>query len=406
MPALLKDMNVMLACLVVTVPLFVFFVIRPWLSIRTAPRPGVKEWQEIAKRIQRLTADDIVDTRWSEPSKSALQLVLRTATPGAGRLENVPFALDTVHAPFGRAESEYRALSSQSIVLGLLGTVVTFTLLFASNPYETSAAADATGKLLAKLSTVYLVNAIALFFGACFAYQYRRIRDEGDTVVAIAQSAFARLHDDVERSSGPLIATALERGESQSHLYPKQLFEEHFRGLGALLGEVRGVGEALRTLVNRMVDQTGGERETVRAAVRENAATVERLTERLDEGFKLLAQPFLQGIPAMDSLAVSAEAIRESTREALSQFAAVIDQFRESAERIERLAAGLPPQPPPEPRTVAAAGRPKKTAGSALHASLGGSPAGGGVPPPEEWSDEVAALRGKELLSKRRSAAP
>ncbi len=334
----LKDANVWVVCLVCTVPFLVVFVLHPWWKISRTPRPTIGEWNDIAGKIGKLTADDIEDNRWSEKSKAALKLVLRTE-PGAGRLSNVPLALDILQAPFDHADGEYRALSSQSIVLGLFGTVITFALLFLSgiNSVEVKS-------LLAKLSTVYVVNAVALTLGAIFFNKHRRIRGEGEKVLWLAQSALARLKDATDSNLAPEIAAALDRSATQFQAYSRQLFDDHFRSIGSLLGEVRGVGETLRSLVNQMLEQAGHERESIRATVRENAASLERLTGRLDEGFKLLAQPFLQGIPAIDALAKNALVFEQGARSAFTQLSEASAQLRSSAERLEQTAALLPGQ--------------------------------------------------------------
>jgi phage-related protein len=76
-----------------------------------------------------------------------------------------------------------------------------------------------------------------------------------------------------------------------------------------------------------------------------NAAAIEALTQRLDAGFQLLAQPFLQGIPSMEVLARASEALKKTAEEvAQADIVQLTTRLDLAVTRLDRVLDDLPPR--------------------------------------------------------------
>ncbi len=323
------------AIFLVALTVWVFAVVVPALRLSRAWLPHESEWESVRADIRELTRDDVPNESYHETTKQALQLVL-TGVPGFGRLGQVPLALDVIVAPTDSMSRTLRSLSAQSIVLGLAGTVVTFATLFGTQEFEPGPdAKNAVASVLQHLSVIYILNSVAIVTSFSLYHWAWVTKRRGEDAATAAGRAFAELQEGGAFAIAPELASALERTAREFREFAEILFNGQFSKIEMLLGQVAGLGSGIQALVRETVAQNGRDQGILQAQLREHSTSLERITERLDSGFKLLAQPFIQGIPAMQALDEAAQGLKRAT-DALSvaQLPAVAEQLRTSTRAL------------------------------------------------------------------------
>jgi hypothetical protein len=318
----------------------------PVFELRALRLPRLSEWARVRDDIAALTRDDIEATSYSPVTKQALQLVLARKA-GYGRLANIPLALDHIQAAAESLAKAYRALGSQAVVIGLLGTVLTFFLFFSSTDARAAAATADSGRAIdavfTHLKPIYGINGIAIFVAIWFFNLSARARRVGDAACLAAAHAFHSLEESGQSDLAPELVNALEATAGQFQAFSQRLFEDQFAKIESLLGEVQVLGTGLRSLVEETVARSSKDEEVYQALLRQSSATVDALTARLDAGFQLLAQPFLQGIPAMQALAESSAALKSVTQEVLqANIVQLTTQLKLAVTQLDRATRDLP----------------------------------------------------------------
>lgn len=314
----------------------------PLYRVKQIRLPRVPEWKDLQERICDLTRDDVEATAYSELTKQALVIVL-TGRRGYGRLSQVPLALDHIQGAAESLARTFRMLGSQAVVIGLLGTVVTFYTFFGTGEVSGGDGAVVMSTVFGLLRPIYLVNGIALAVAiVLFALGLRASR-RGDDACLAAAEAFHRLAESGQSDLAPELVKALEVTAGQFQAFSQQLFQDQFSKIESLLGEVQALGTGLRALVEQIVARSSNEQEVYQALLRQNSATVDALTARLDTGFQLLAQPFLEGIPAMQALAESSRELRIVTDQVVqANIVQLSTQLKVTINQLERATKDLP----------------------------------------------------------------
>ena len=331
---------------IITGVILFFGVLRPAWRMRGISLPSEAEWTEVAERIVEIRRDFVDEDTFHPTTKQALKLMLGRE-PGYGRLTYLPLALDTIQGSADFVARTYRALSSQAIIVGLLGTVATFFTLFLSENLARqgtpAAAQEVAQRVLAHLTIIYLVNAVAIGIASWLYHLSWKAKHAGELAALAASSAFSRLAEGGEASLAPELAAALDRSAEQFRGFSESLFNGQFQRLESLLGQIEGLGKAMRELVREVVAQNQRDQGVFQAQLRETSTSIERVTQRMDEGFKLLAQPFLQGIPAMQSLAESADGLKSAADSVLKANVVVTTtQLKIAASALDRTVKEMP----------------------------------------------------------------
>jgi hypothetical protein len=303
-----------LVIIIVTLLVWALWVLRPAIQVFRSWLPNEDEWMRVRGEIKSLQRDLVDETEYHSNTKQALKLVL-TREAGYGRVAYVPLALDVIQAPADQVSRTCRALSAQSIVLGLVGTVLTFAFLFGSHQLATGnttapIAQTIAMKVLEHLSGIYFINTFAIIAGFVLYHRGWVSKQRGDRAGLAATEAFAELTEGGDASLAPELAAALERTAQEFRRFSESLFNDQFAKIERLLGQVKGLGDGIRELVKETVAQNKKDQGVLQAQLRENSTAVERVTQRLDDGFKLLAQPFIQGIPAMQTVSEASEQLK------------------------------------------------------------------------------------------------
>ncbi|BCS31404.1 hypothetical protein TBR22_A06050 [Luteitalea sp. TBR-22] len=300
--------------------------------------PTATEWAGISERITSLSKDVVDVSDYSENARRALDLVL-TNEPGYGRLAAIPQAMELLIEPVEAAARLLRTASSQVVMIGLLGTVLIFAITFQSADVSDPAA------LLTHLKFIYWVNAVGLFVSVLLLLASMRARAAGEHAVRIAGKALHLLQDSGSSNLAPELVKALEVSASQFQQFSQQLFNDQFAKIQTLLGSVQGVGTSLHALVDQVVVKAADERTAFEATSRQHVVAIEALTQRLDQGFQLLATPFLEGIPAMHGLTQAAQALQKSSDDVMkANVAQAVAQLKVATQGLNRILEGLPQQ--------------------------------------------------------------
>jgi hypothetical protein len=314
--------------------------------VRRIALPDEREWQRIKEHIKNLHRDLVDDADYSETTKQALKLVL-TREPGYSRAGYLSLALDVIQAPADYIARTAKALSAQSIVVGLCGTVVTFAALF-SRELAVAHANAATAQNLAAsvvehLRLIYLINAFAIGVALVLYHVGWWAKHRGERACFAASAAFAETIEGTDASLAPELAAALDRSAAEFRRFSETLFTDQFSKIERLLGQVKVLGDGIKELVKETVAQNKRDEGVLQAQLRENSTAIERITQRLDEGFKLLAQPFIQGIPAMETVTEAAGQLKEAVDKfAAADITSAMRQMASAAAVFEHATTELP----------------------------------------------------------------
>lgn len=344
------DSPVDIVILAGTVLLWIFFVGWPWLRLRREiVRPSVKEWGEVKKEIGKLNrATALGKKEWSEATRQALGVVL-TDEPGTGRLANAPIAAEIVASQGEGQARALRALSTLSILCGLVGTAATFCAAFL--PTLLGSAVDARG-IVSHLGLIYCVNAVAILLGACLFSAHRKLRQDAERAAAQAMRIISALEDSDTTEEDDRLAAVLERVYEKFGEWSSESVEAQTRKFDEVVEEVRGLAGGIRELAQEIVALNNNADGTTLAAIHEVGGTVESLADRMNQGLEALAQPFLQGVPAFegmtrvsDELVQLSEALRsDALRDAVDGLAQSSERTHAAVERLGTVAEAIPEQ--------------------------------------------------------------
>ena len=288
--------------------LLLIVVVGPALRLRrSTPLPNVSEWRELRAGITNLTNADLTENRYTEPTRLALTMVLGEHA-GIGRRGSIPQALEVLDDAIHSVSRGYRSLSSQSILVGLLGTVAVFARVFPQLATVSGHGSDYS-ELLAQMGPIYLINAAAVGVSLLLFWRHHEVRQEGDLAIHAATEAFEHLQDSLPDAADPRLIAGLNHVVEELQRQSAKIYEIQIGRVEALVSEVKTLAAGMERLVGALVQQASGGPEQVLGPMRQVQSTVDQLIERLDFGLEALAQPFLQITPAMSSMKSAAKAL-------------------------------------------------------------------------------------------------
>lgn len=347
-----------------------------WMAFRALrmPHGSSGEWTRLRQEtaFQRGTAPYIrtltrvglhadAQTSFSEDTGHALSLVL-TQHPGYGRLALVPQALDEAVAGTERKARALRSVASQAIILGLLGTTLTFALWFFSNESKVGDAkrkqgaavstaavndpgqgTDLVADLMRHLKVIYLVNAVAIAFSLVFFARAHHVRAMEDEISREARRTLGLLEEGAGANLQPDLVAALEESSRRLGGIYHDLFDNQLREVRDLASKLEGLSGVIESLATGVQKASQTDVEALRAVERNHQASLEELTRKLDGGFQLLAQPFLQGIPAIGQLTRAARALEQvADRVVESHVADALEKARAAIDALTVATQNLP----------------------------------------------------------------
>ena len=338
------------AILAGTVLLWIFFVGRPWLRLRREiVRPSVDEWDAVKGQIAKLDrATALSKTTWSEATRQALSVVL-TDEPGQGRLANAPIAAEIVASQGEGQARALRALSTLSILCGLVGTAATFCVAFL--PTLGGGRVDATG-IVSHLGLIYCVNGLAILMGAILFSHHRALRQDAERAGAQAMRVLSALDECETSEEDDRLCLLLDRMCEKFGDWSAEAVEAQTRKFDEVVDEVRGLAGGIRELAKEIVTLNSSADGTTLAAIHEVGGAVESLADRMNQGLESLAQPFLQGVPAFEGMTrVSDELVRlsetlrsDALRDAVDGLAQSSERTQAAVEKLEAVAQSIPDQ--------------------------------------------------------------
>lgn len=328
--------------------LLLFLVVTPlfyWL--RGKRRPTKREWQLLRGRIREMTRANLDDRVFSEPTRSALNLLL-TDRPGYANKNNLPFALQILEESGSHTAASIRSLSTISVFIGLVATAYVFATVLGDLGPLLEKQGDSTGRDLTKvldyLQIVYMVNGFAIFLGLVVFAVSRFVEDYSHDVVRLATGIISQLPDHEESAVDPQLLSALRAVTLQIHNQFREGMgewqERHLGDIRAIVAEVKGLADGIAHSVQVLQARSATDTGSVLAAIRETQASVESSAIRLDRGVgRLLAD----GEPALKALVASAESLKESSEKLQnSGTLEAVASIGESADVLKHLVTALP----------------------------------------------------------------
>lgn len=316
--------------------LLIWLVIKPLLGrMGSKKRPGTKEWQNLHGRIRDLSRQDLENYSLSEPTHSALNMVL-TDRPGVANKHNLPLALQILDDAGAHAASSIRSLSTISVFIGLFGTALVFAQIL---PHM-----DNQSEVLEKMSAVYIVNGFAILL-ALLIYAYSRfIEGQVHEVSCIATNILSQLPDREESDVDPLLLSTLRE---MTHQMQQQFQdgmgkwqEQQLGDIRAITAELRGLADGIRQSVQTLSQHAETDTKAILESIRSTQVSVESSAIRLESGLGKLAA---EGAPAIAALAASAESLGELTRRfEKSGVLGAVNAMKECADDLRKSIAAFP----------------------------------------------------------------
>jgi len=247
-------------------------------------------WLRLRPKIARISLQDIQGL--PEPTRYVLDCVL-TDKIGRGKPQAIPSALEHLAAAFDAPTRFLRSLSYLSVLFGLLGTVTLLALAF----LDVHQISDLKPE---HLRYIYPVNSIAIALATIIYIIYSFYRLKGDRLLLTASQTLGLLQAEVPEEVDPNLVASLERVADKFKEWGQETQLQHEQHANALVREMRGLGEAIREMVNRMIATRRTEEEGIIPLLRTQDEKIELLSERLDERFRDLAKPLLEGLPILE----------------------------------------------------------------------------------------------------------
>jgi biopolymer transport protein ExbB/TolQ len=345
-------MTVQTVIVVATALFLSLLVARPYFQLRKVRTPTPQEWrflqQEVQSqsgsvaRIRLLRREEVFSHpglgQLAEDTRHALGLVLGRDA-GYGRLSFLPIAIDEATASLERLVHTLRVLGSQAVIVGLLGTSVTFFAAFRAVNQDQS---HVVFVVTEHLGSIYFLNALCIGVAILLFDKARRLARVADEVATEARRALSLLEEGAGASLKPDLVAALNESSRQLGTIYRELFDNQLREIAGLASKLQAVSDLIADLAKGVRESARNDVEAVRALEREHQAVAESLLQRLDMGFQLLAQPFLQGIPAIKSLTTSSEALSQVAGDlAGSDLVAAVQRQEAASSELQRVLAEL-----------------------------------------------------------------
>jgi hypothetical protein len=316
--------------------LLILLVIKPFLGwMGSNKRPEAKEWQNLHVRIRDLTRQDLEGLSLTEPTHSALNMVL-TDRPGVANKHNLPIALQILDDAGAHAAASIRSLATISVFIGLFGTALVFAQILPDM--------DNQSNVLEKMSAVYMVNGIAIAL-ALIIYAFSRfIEERVHEVSCIATIILSQLPDRDESDVDPLLLSTLRE---MTHQMQQQFQEgmgkwqeQQLGDIRAITAEIRGLADGIRQSVQTLSQHAETDTKAILESIRSTQVSVESSAIRLESGLGKLAS---DGAPAIAALVASADSLGESTRRFEKSGAlSAVSAMKECADDLRKSIVALP----------------------------------------------------------------
>ncbi len=335
-----------------------FFVLMLGLmlgAMRGKRRPSMSEWKALRGKLGEMSRDDIDGMGLSDPTRSALNIVL-TERKGYANKDNVPFALQILDDAGLHAAATVRSLSTMAVFLGLVVTAWVFSNVLGALANMLSEGGDASGQIIkatqlngvfSHLKIVYEANGGAIFCALIFYAVSRRIEDDARSVSSEATTILNQLPDNVAKDVDPQMYAAMSalttqiREQFQDGMGEWQ--EQQLDDIRQIVAEVRGLADSIKDSVGVLRQSADRDTANVLASIRSTQTSVENSAVRLESSLGQIAE---QGAPALASLAASAASFQVSMDKFRTAGNDMTTSVQGAAERMEsavqKIMGGIP----------------------------------------------------------------
>lgn len=294
-----------------------------WSTWKRRPCETRGEWEIVGEHAARLSSN-VAESKGHLPASDRekisdetwdiLRHVLREA-PGEIDRDEMLDSLDSIRDQGESSASGFQSLASQAVLTTLLATVLMFVLLFWPNAGQQSVNVDALRK---HVPAIYAFNALGLAAALTFMFLARRSRARAEDNARAARVAFREFRPTSDDRDLQRLKPTLDELQKKLEEANRNFVDHLGRRMGDVVSQLDGVKTAVVTLGERFISTTGTNPLNEMAALQAVHADVRRLATSMDEGIRGLAQPFLQGIPAMGKLTAAAEKLDETATALLS----------------------------------------------------------------------------------------
>jgi hypothetical protein len=250
-----------------------------------------RNWRRLKPIIATITLQAVQGL--PNPTRYVLANVL-TERPGMGKINAIPAALSHLASAVDSPVRILRSLSYLSVLVGLFGTVS----LLAITLWGVDQISDLKPE---QLQFIYPINAIAIFVAIIIYILHGISGWYGDRLLLSASETLGGLHADLPDDEGdPHLVRALESVAVKFKEWGEEAYAQHQQQSDALVNEMRGLGEAIREMMDRMIATMKTEEEGIIPLLKTQDEKVELLSQRLDERFRDLAKPLLEARPILE----------------------------------------------------------------------------------------------------------
>jgi len=276
------------------------FALKTWKDYRDLP--DEKDWNNVKRCI------DWEALRQDSPKLRKYLDIVLSDHPGHIRTASAPRALDLFAAEIDHLSFSFRSLSGVAVLCGLGFTAVVLAWSLHSPP---------EGQILDTniLKNLYLPNAICIVLALVLLACHYLLRRSGEKAYLAASRELASLREETPENVDPRLVQALDTVASKFRQWGHEVYRDHLDSVRNVLDEIKGLSNQVQRYVQEALAHTAQNSDDINLVLSKIDQGSERLRLSLDEGFKLLAQPFIQGVPAANEVRETAQILQTAIGE-------------------------------------------------------------------------------------------
>ncbi len=271
-----------------------------WKGYRNLPR--CHDWKSVGNSLDYTDVQDAVQN--FPKLRNYLETVL-TDRHGHVRPGSVHRSLDLFAAEIDHFSRAFRSLSGLAVLCGL-GITAIFLAWSLRSASEGSILNPTT------LKNVYVPNAICICVALLLLWLNYLSRQNAEKAYLEATRVLSRLQEIDPENVDPRLIQALQTVASKFREWGQSFYSEHFGAIQSILNEMQGLSTQVRNYLLQALNEAQQSGQEIQLLLRELQRGAERVRVSLDEGFKLLAQPFIQGVPASREVLEAAETLKKT----------------------------------------------------------------------------------------------
>jgi hypothetical protein len=288
-----------------------------------------KIWEIFSK--QTINTDNIAD--YEQPTKHVFKLVNKKIIQS----EDISQAKDFLSFYLESIVYNLRSLSYAASLAGLFGTVCIL--------YFTLASIKENEQFqLSLLNHVYLANVFAIFVAILAYSSFYWYRSKTDQFFSLVVRRLDDLDLDLPPGVNPTLILALEKVAEKYQKWGEKVQAKHLENVKVLFSEMKEVGAAIKTMVETTLEsRRQREEEIILPLLQDHVAKIELLSQRLDNGFQVLARPFAEGIPIIERWDQSTANLTAAVNKlAAADIPGVVSRLQDTTSKLTAAISSLP----------------------------------------------------------------